>query len=160
MSDELLPYYNRELAFLRQLGAEFAETHPKIAGRLRWGPDGVRDPHVERLIEAFAQGATLGGIGRLLRADRVDEPAVNRLTLRRRSEPFERLRRRTDDLVKHTGARPKVFLANLGPRKQHAARAAPVALGKQPRGRGVHRIDLRLHRVGHGHVGLQRPQGL
>jgi type VI secretion system protein ImpG len=54
MSDELLPYYNRELAFIRRLGAEFAETHPKIAGRLRLGPDAAGDPHVERLIEAFA----------------------------------------------------------------------------------------------------------
>ena len=54
MSDELLPYYNRELAFIRRLGSEFAESHPKIAGRLRLGPDSVEDPHVERLIEAFA----------------------------------------------------------------------------------------------------------
>lgn len=54
MSDELLPYYNRELAFIRRLGAEFAEAHPKIAGRLRLGPDVAEDPHVERLIEAFA----------------------------------------------------------------------------------------------------------
>ena len=54
MSDELLPYYNRELAFIRRLGAEFAETHPKIAGRLRLGSDTAGDPHVERLIEAFA----------------------------------------------------------------------------------------------------------
>ena len=54
MSDELLPYYHRELAFIRRLGAEFAEAHPKIAGRLRLGPDAAEDPHVERLIEAFA----------------------------------------------------------------------------------------------------------
>jgi type VI secretion system protein ImpG len=54
MSDELLPYYNRELAFIRRLGAEFAEAHPKIAGRLRLGPDSTEDPHVARLIEAFA----------------------------------------------------------------------------------------------------------
>jgi type VI secretion system protein ImpG len=54
MTDELLPYYNRELAFIRRLGAEFAESHPKIAGRLRLGADAVEDPHVERLIEAFA----------------------------------------------------------------------------------------------------------
>jgi type VI secretion system protein ImpG len=54
MSDELLPYYHRELAFIRRLGAEFAEAHPKIAGRLRLGPDVAEDPHVERLIEAFA----------------------------------------------------------------------------------------------------------
>ena len=54
MSDELLPFYNRELAFIRRLGAEFAQSHPKIAGRLRLGPDTAEDPHVERLIEAFA----------------------------------------------------------------------------------------------------------
>ena len=29
MSDELLPYYNRELAFLRRLGVEFAEAAPE-----------------------------------------------------------------------------------------------------------------------------------
>jgi type VI secretion system protein ImpG len=52
--DELLPYYNRELAFIRQLGAEFADAYPKIAGRLRLGPEGSEDPHVARLIEAFA----------------------------------------------------------------------------------------------------------
>ncbi len=54
MSDELLPYYNRELAFIRQMGAEFAQAHPKIAGRLRLGPEASKDPHVARLIEAFA----------------------------------------------------------------------------------------------------------
>ncbi len=29
MRDELLAYYERELTFLRQLGAEFAEKYPK-----------------------------------------------------------------------------------------------------------------------------------
>jgi type VI secretion system protein ImpG len=54
MSDELLPYYNRELSYIRRLAGQFAEDHPKIAGRLRLGPDAAQDPHVERLIEAFA----------------------------------------------------------------------------------------------------------
>ena len=54
MSEELLPYYQRELAFIRTLGAEFAQKHPKIAGRLRLGAEGTQDPHVERMIEAFA----------------------------------------------------------------------------------------------------------
>lgn len=54
MTDELLPYYNRELSFLRRLGAEFGRAHPKIAGRLRLGPEGSEDPHVERLIQAVA----------------------------------------------------------------------------------------------------------
>lgn len=54
MTEELLPYYNRELAYIRQLGAEFARAHPKIAGRLRWSGDTTEDPHVARMIEAFA----------------------------------------------------------------------------------------------------------
>lgn len=54
MSDELLPYYNQELSAIRTLGAEFAERHPKIASRLRLSADASQDPHIERLIEAFA----------------------------------------------------------------------------------------------------------
>jgi type VI secretion system protein ImpG len=54
MSDELLPYYNRELLHIRRAAAEFAERHPKIAGRLRMAADAIEDPHVARLIESFA----------------------------------------------------------------------------------------------------------
>jgi type VI secretion system protein ImpG len=54
MRDELLDYYERELTFLRQMGAEFAEKYPKIASRLQLEPDRCEDPHVERMIEAFA----------------------------------------------------------------------------------------------------------
>ena len=52
--DDLLPHYERELAFLRQHAGEFAERHPKIAGRLMVSGDVGEDPHVERLIESFA----------------------------------------------------------------------------------------------------------
>jgi type VI secretion system protein ImpG len=54
MGDELLPYYNDELSYIRHLAGEFAKDHPKIAGRLRISPDSIEDPHVARLIEAFA----------------------------------------------------------------------------------------------------------
>lgn len=54
MSDELLEYYNRELAFLRQTGGEFARRYPKVAGRLLLEPTKCDDPHVERLLEGFA----------------------------------------------------------------------------------------------------------
>lgn len=54
MTDELLPYYEKELAFIRQMGAEFAADHPKIAGRLGVNADAIEDPHVSRLIESFA----------------------------------------------------------------------------------------------------------
>jgi type VI secretion system protein ImpG len=54
MADELLTYYQQELGFLRQMGAEFATQYPKIAGRLLLEPNRCEDPHVERLIQAFA----------------------------------------------------------------------------------------------------------
>jgi type VI secretion system protein ImpG len=54
MADELLPYYNRELAYIRSSGGEFAKKYPKIAGRLRLTQSGSQDPHVERVLEGFA----------------------------------------------------------------------------------------------------------
>ncbi len=54
MRDELLGYYERELIFLRRMGAEFAKKYPKIAARLLLDEEKIEDPHVERIIEAFA----------------------------------------------------------------------------------------------------------
>ncbi|HZS53482.1 MAG TPA: type VI secretion system baseplate subunit TssF [Bryobacteraceae bacterium] len=54
MRDELLEYYESELSFLRTMGAEFAEKYPTVAQHLLLGPTGSEDPHVERLVEAFA----------------------------------------------------------------------------------------------------------
>lgn len=54
MTDELLPYYEKELAFIRQMGSEFAKEHPKIAGRLGINTSTIEDPHASRLVESFA----------------------------------------------------------------------------------------------------------
>lgn len=53
-SDELIDYYQGELAYLRKAGVEFAQSYPKIARRLELGPDQAEDPNVERLLEGFA----------------------------------------------------------------------------------------------------------
>ena len=54
MDTRLLKHYEAELLYLRDMGAEFAEAYPKIAGRL--GMEGVEvlDPYVERLLEGVA----------------------------------------------------------------------------------------------------------
>lgn len=54
MDPRLLRYYNQELRYLREMGAEFAREFPKIASRL--GVEGleVADPYVERLLEGSA----------------------------------------------------------------------------------------------------------
>ena len=36
------------------MGVDFAEKYPKIASRLVLEPDRCEDPHVERMLEAFA----------------------------------------------------------------------------------------------------------
>ena len=54
MRDDLLYYYERELAFLRRMGAEFADRYPKVASRLQLERTKCEDPHVERLLEGFA----------------------------------------------------------------------------------------------------------
>jgi type VI secretion system protein ImpG len=54
MDPRLLDYYNRELAYLRELGAEFADEYPKVAARLGMKGIEVADPYVERLLEGVA----------------------------------------------------------------------------------------------------------
>ncbi|MGV0240884.1 type VI secretion system baseplate subunit TssF [Klebsiella aerogenes] len=54
MEGKLLEYYNRELAYLREMGAEFAERYPKVAGRLGMRGIEVADPYVERMMEGVA----------------------------------------------------------------------------------------------------------
>ncbi len=54
MHKELLPYYERELIFVRKMAAEFAEQYPERAAALRLERDGSDDPHVERILEGFA----------------------------------------------------------------------------------------------------------
>lgn len=54
MIDDLIQYYQRELAFLRGSAGAFADAHPKIASRLRLTRESVEDPHIGRLIESVA----------------------------------------------------------------------------------------------------------
>ena len=54
MNDAFLSRYEGELAYFRESASLFAERYPKVAGRLRLDANSVEDPHVSRLIEAFA----------------------------------------------------------------------------------------------------------
>jgi type VI secretion system protein ImpG len=52
--EQLLPYYEQELGYLRRHLRHFAERYPKIAGRLLISGEVCEDPHIERMIESFA----------------------------------------------------------------------------------------------------------
>jgi len=54
MDPRLLEYYNRELQFLREMGAEFAAQYPRVAARLDMDGTECSDPYVERLLEGVA----------------------------------------------------------------------------------------------------------
>ncbi|HET7557793.1 MAG TPA: type VI secretion system baseplate subunit TssF [Rhodanobacteraceae bacterium] len=54
MDPRLLRYYDRELQYVRGMGAEFAREYPKIAGRLGLEGFECADPYVERLLEGLA----------------------------------------------------------------------------------------------------------
>ncbi|WP_157269475.1 type VI secretion system baseplate subunit TssF [Azohydromonas aeria] len=50
----LLTHYEHELTFLREEAPRFARDYPRIAGQLADTGDTAHDPHVERLLQAFA----------------------------------------------------------------------------------------------------------
>jgi len=52
--EQMLPYYESELGYLRRNLREFAERYPRIAGRLLISGEVCEDPHTERMIESFA----------------------------------------------------------------------------------------------------------
>jgi len=54
MDPRFLDLYEDELKFVREMGVEFARSHPKIAGRLALAEGETPDPYVERLLEGFA----------------------------------------------------------------------------------------------------------
>lgn len=76
---------------------------------------------VDALIKAAAAGATIGQLAALNAA--AAEAAITAVSPKRASEGFEALRAAADAFAKKTGSRPKVFLAKIGPVKQHKPRA-------------------------------------
>ncbi len=52
--NEILDYYQRELAWLREQGQDFGRRYPKVGARLDLHGGESRDPHTERLIESVA----------------------------------------------------------------------------------------------------------
>lgn len=69
------------------------------------------------VVKANATAPAVAGLG----AVGCDE--ITTVKARRAAEGFEELRRAADGFAKRTGARPKVFVAKIGPVKQHKARA-------------------------------------
>ncbi|ACB76584.1 methylmalonyl-CoA mutase, large subunit [Opitutus terrae PB90-1] len=74
-------------------------------------------------LAAARDGATVGELSRMAQASATGEGAITPVVARRASEAFEQLRAASAAFAAKTGARPKVFLAKMGPVLQHKARA-------------------------------------
>ncbi|MCA1940701.1 MAG: methylmalonyl-CoA mutase, partial [Caenispirillum bisanense] len=64
-------------------------------------------------VAAAAEGATLGALFAAL-SDSGEATVVKALPQRRLAAEYEELRDASDEYMVHTGARPRIFLANLG----------------------------------------------
>lgn len=76
---------------------------------------------VDALVKAAAAGATIGQLAALSAS--APEAAIAAVKPKRAAEGFEALRAAADAFAKKTGSRPKIFLAKIGPVKQHKPRA-------------------------------------
>ncbi len=74
-------------------------------------------------LEAVSAGATLGEIVRAIRIHDHPHPPIVPVRITRAAVPFERLRAAMERHVASQHKRPQVFLCNMGPLRDHKARA-------------------------------------
>jgi methylmalonyl-CoA mutase len=99
--------------------AEIAARRPASVGVKA---DGPWDEKFASAIEAASTGASVGQLQKFITSAAL-EGAVTPVKAHRAAEGFEALRAAVDAFAKKTGARPKVFVAKMGPVLQHKARA-------------------------------------
>jgi methylmalonyl-CoA mutase len=75
------------------------------------------------LQDAYAAGASLGEITRILRGGEQPPPPIEALPNRRLAVPYEELRAAAEAWRSRHGEGPKLFLCNLGPLRRHKIRA-------------------------------------
>ncbi|MCC6234747.1 MAG: acyl-CoA mutase large subunit family protein [Verrucomicrobiales bacterium] len=97
--------------------------HHEVLGRLAEVVGQSDASLFEACVAAASAGASLGEISRAVRIKGAAGAVIRPVVLTRLSEGYERLREAVDAHVRKTGRRPVVFLANLGPLRQHKARA-------------------------------------
>jgi methylmalonyl-CoA mutase len=99
------------------------KKHQAILEKLQKIADTKSYDLVESAIEAYIDGAAIGEISSSIRTYEKQEIKIEPLDFTRASEPFEQLRRKSEEYKKKHGHKPKVFLATMGPLKQYKARA-------------------------------------
>ena len=82
----------------------------------------LKEVTVDSLVDNFLEGSTIGETGKALKR-KPAESNIKALRVKRASEIFEELREYSYSYKDKNGYFPKIFLAAMGPLKQHKARA-------------------------------------
>lgn len=96
-------------------------------------PDSI-DSLSSLVTEATNKGATLGELSLLISGGKKEEFTIQPLSLDRLASDFEELRKKAAEYKSKQGSWPKIFLTNIGPLRQHKARADFTAGFVQPGG--------------------------
>lgn len=123
MPDLLKLAAERSQRVMRQRDQGDVEHSAEVIAALSRIQESTPKNRVECMIEAFALGASLGEVAAVQRGPTEPSPTVQTLRFRRRSDTYESLRRRSEAFCSTHGRLPRVFLAKMGARKQHSARA-------------------------------------
>jgi methylmalonyl-CoA mutase len=99
------------------------EDHTKVLAILAHLMSKHGEELVESVVAAAAHGATLGEISRALRPTTEKPISIRPIPNRRAATDFEELRAASTRSAAVKGRRPTVYLAGMGPLKQHKARA-------------------------------------
>lgn len=78
---------------------------------------------VDAGIQAVEQGATLGELSACILGEAPGHENITPITIQRKTEAYETLRKKSTEITSRTGKAPTVFLANMGPLRQHKSRA-------------------------------------
>ena len=107
----------------RERAAQIAAMRTSENSVLSTLSEAASDNLLEAAIEAAQSGTTLGQITKAIRPNSVQGPSVMPLHIHRIAEHFETLRQNAEAYAVRTGSPPQIFLANIGPLRQHKARA-------------------------------------
>lgn len=99
------------------------KKHTGILDKLQLIADSNDYDMIENAVDAYLEGASLGEISRAIRSSAENGIKITTLKKFRIAEMFEELRIASDNFNVKSGAKPKVFLATMGPLKQFKARA-------------------------------------
>ena len=120
-------YHQLRETRIREVSNSRAALDPNIHGKREQTLKAISAADNEGLLplltDAAIAGATIGEMTQAYRNTDSSQPAIQPLPNKRLAANYESLRAAADTFETETGARPQIFLVNLGPLRQHKARA-------------------------------------